>query len=314
MKFVPTAATVPQVLDFLQVGLDKGLSANSSRRQVAALATILLGEGTIPVSQHPRVHSILKGLPPTVHRYPTWDLSLVLQVLTSPPFKPLGSASFRLLTLKMAFLIAVTSASRISELTALSVRQDLFIFHPNRVMLHLDPIFVPKINIWFHRAQEVILPGFCPNPRYPHERLWHTLDVRRALRKYIKRTASFRWTKSLFVSFQPRSMGKKISPSTIGRWLKACIALAYKHQARPTSCCIMAHSTRSAATTMAWATQALILEICRVATWASPLPFIKNYKLDMFASAEAAFRRCVLQWVLPAEGTLDQSIFHPTTI
>lgn len=104
-------------------------------------------------------------------------------------------------------------------------------------------------------------------------------------------------------------MDKKVSPSTIGCWLKACIALAYKHQARPTP-----HSTRSAATTVAWATQASILEICKAATWAFPSPFVRNYKLDMFASVEAAFGRRVLQQVLLAEGTLDHSLSHPSMI
>lgn len=54
-----------------------------------------------------------------------------------------------------------------------------------------------------------------------------------------------------------------------------------------------------------WATQALIEDICRAATWTSPSPFIKHYKLDAFASAEAAFRKRVLQKVHTALGTPD---------
>lgn len=121
-----------------------------------------------------------------MHRYPTWDLTLVLQALMSSPFEPLGSTSLRYLSLKMAFLLAVTSVHRVSEITALSIRQDLCIFYPDCVIFRLDPAFVPKINSRFHCAQEIVLPNFCPDPRHPLEKPWHTLDIRRALRRYIK--------------------------------------------------------------------------------------------------------------------------------
>lgn len=123
---------------------------------------------------------------------------------------------------------------------------------PGRAILCLDTTFVPKINTWFHRAQEVILPDFCPKPRHPRECPWHSLNVRRALRKYITKTAPFRRIEALFVSFQPRSMGTKVTPSTIGRWLKACIGLAHDYQAWSQPGRMTAHSTQSAATTVAW--------------------------------------------------------------
>lgn len=95
------------------------------------------------------------------------------------PFEPLRSASLRFLTFKVAFLVAITSARRISELAALSVRQDLCIFHPDRVVLRLNPSFTPKVNSWF---QELILPNVYLGPRHALEQRWNTLDVRRALR------------------------------------------------------------------------------------------------------------------------------------
>lgn len=181
--------------------------------------------------------------------------------------------------------------------------------HPDRVILCLDPTFMPKTKSWFQRAQEVILPDFCPNPKDPREHWWHTLNVCRALCIYIARMAPFQKTEMLFISFQPKSLSTKVTPSTIGCWLKACISLAYDHQARPIPGHIMVHSTRSAATTAAWATQASILEICRATIW--PSPFIRNYMLNMFASAEVAFGRRVFQQVLPVDRTLDISTSHP---
>lgn len=182
------------------------------------------------------------------------------------PFKPLSFDSLRFLTLKVAFLVAITLAHRVSELAALSVRRDLWIFHLDCVVLHLDPTFLPKINSCFHRAQEVVLPDFYPHPVHHREHRWHTLDVSRALKKYISRTVSFRKSESSFVSFQTTSLGSKVSSTTISRWIKACITLAYEKWNKQLPGCVTAHSTLSAATTVAWATQAPFLEICQAVT------------------------------------------------
>lgn len=99
------------------------------------------------------------------------------------------------------------------------------------------------------------------------------------------------------MSFHPNSTGRKVSTFTVTRWIKACIATAYKRDARPVPVCIFVHSTRSTATTAAWSTQASISDIRWTATWTSPTPFIRHYKIDTFASEEAAFGRRVLQHV-----------------
>ena len=52
--------------------------------------------------------------------YPRWDLSKVLQALSSAPYEPLGAASFRDLTKKTLFLIALATAKRVGELQAIS--------------------------------------------------------------------------------------------------------------------------------------------------------------------------------------------------
>lgn len=71
------------------------------------------------------------------------------------------------------------------------------------------------------------------------------------------------------VFFQLATMGSKATPSSLGHWIRACIAKAYKLQSLPLPRHIMAHSTRSLAMFVAWATQASIEEVCRATTWAS---------------------------------------------
>uniref|UniRef100_A0A2H6N6S4 Uncharacterized protein n=1 Tax=Micrurus carvalhoi TaxID=3147026 RepID=A0A2H6N6S4_9SAUR len=135
------------------------------------------------------------------------------------------------------------------------------IFHPNHVILRLDLTFISKVNSFFHRVQELILPYFCPNPSHPRERLRHMLDVRRPLHIYMKRTASFQKTEAMFISFHQNSLGQKVSSSSTGRWIRATIFRAYSAQGLPALSYITAHSTCSAATTAAWTSQATVEEI-----------------------------------------------------
>lgn len=227
----------------------------------------------------------------------------------SPPFEPLGSISLQFLTLKVVFLVAITSARRVFEIAALSVRSDLCIFHSNRVVLRMDPSFLPKVNSLYHRSQELVLPDFCPDPRHRLEAQWHTLDVQQALCRYIKQTAPFRRFKALFVSL-PASMGRKVSSSTISCWIKACIGKVYALKNKPLPGHIPPHS-RSASTMAAWATQASVIDICRVATWTSLTSFICHYKVDSFASADVSFGRRVLQTVHSTPATREHSAYLP---
>ncbi|XP_060547294.1 uncharacterized protein LOC132711713 [Pantherophis guttatus] len=129
----PTTVTIAHVLSFLQDGLKTDLAPNTLQRQVAALASVLAFGSTESLSRHPIIRNFLQGAanlrPPVVHRFPTWNLNKVLNALTASPFEPLREVSLRLLSFKVLFLGAITSAQRISELAALSIWGDLCVFH-----------------------------------------------------------------------------------------------------------------------------------------------------------------------------------------
>ncbi|XP_070583499.1 uncharacterized protein [Erythrolamprus reginae] len=295
----PRKASVITVLEFLQAGIERGLALNTLKRHVAALSTMIQVAEVRSLAYHPWVKDFMRGASnqhsPPVRRFPSWDLTLVLRALTKPPFEPLRSIPLQLLSIKTAFLVAITSARRVSELSALSVRPDLCIFYPDRVVLRLDPSFIPKVNTEFHRKQELILPDFCTHGSHPSELRWHKIDVRRAVKIYIRWTETFRKMEKLFISFSQDKKGLGLSSTSISRWIRDCIAEAYKARNQPIPAGVTAHSTRSAATSAAWVTQASIDDICRAARWSVPSTFIRHYKLDSFASAEAAFGRRVLQ-------------------
>ena len=75
---------------------------------------------------------------------PLMDLHIVLSALAGAPFEPIGSASLQYLTWKMAFLLAITSTARVSELQALDSHPDLYRVVKSCAILRLNPAFIPK--------------------------------------------------------------------------------------------------------------------------------------------------------------------------
>lgn len=79
-------------------------------------------------------------------------------------FELKATVGIKELSLKTIFLVVVTSARRVSELGALSTNPNVCIFHSARVILRPNIAFIPKVNLFFHRSQELVLPSFCLNP------------------------------------------------------------------------------------------------------------------------------------------------------
>ena len=77
------------------------------------------------------ITSVEKQRPRLTLVLPQWDLGIVLEALSNPPYDPLREASLKHLTLKTDFLLAMASAGRHSELQAL-------VFDPQYIQ------FIPK--------------------------------------------------------------------------------------------------------------------------------------------------------------------------
>lgn len=101
--------------------------------------------------------------PPVKPIVPAWSLSLVLAKLMGKLCEPLATVSLHLLSWKTAFLVAITSAKRASELTASQHNPPFTIFHRNMVVLRPDPAFLPKVTSAFHVNQATVLPTFFPH-------------------------------------------------------------------------------------------------------------------------------------------------------
>ena len=88
--------------------------------------------------------------PPVPFIMPQWGLNLVLTLLMTSPFEPLHSCPLRLLIFKTNFLVAITSARKVSELQALSVKMSFIRFFPDKLVLKTRPSFLPKVVSLVH--------------------------------------------------------------------------------------------------------------------------------------------------------------------
>ena len=73
---------------------------------------------------------------------PQWDLGIVPEALSKPPYEPLREASIKHLTLKTVFFLAVASGGRRSKLQAL-------VFDPQYIQFKGSwgyPIFHPRVH------------------------------------------------------------------------------------------------------------------------------------------------------------------------
>ena len=73
-----------------------------------------------PTGRHISQSSILNKLLSSFHRdrLPKWNLSVVLNELTKAPFEPMKDTDLKHLILKTAFLLALASGKRRSEIHA----------------------------------------------------------------------------------------------------------------------------------------------------------------------------------------------------
>ena len=119
-----SSPTLAKVADFLYwLRYTRGLHVSSQRGYRSVLFAVFRFH--LPsLSSDPVIRDLLRSFrlssAERVLRPPAWDLSKVLTYLVSSAFEPLSQASFRALTLKTLFLLALATAKKVGELQALS--------------------------------------------------------------------------------------------------------------------------------------------------------------------------------------------------
>ncbi|MGH0171934.1 UNVERIFIED_CONTAM: hypothetical protein FKN15_074097 [Acipenser sinensis] len=203
------------ILQFMQELLDAGRSPSTLKVYLVAISAC---HATVD-SMSPGVHFLATRFlrcaqrlrPPRRTVLPKWSLNIVLEALTKSSFEPLHAIELKYLSLKTAFLLAITSAKQISELQALSVHSSCVRMceDGSRVSLRTKPAFLPKVITAFHINQSVELESFHPPPfaSTADERLTFLCPVR-ALRCYVHRTRALRQSDQLFICHGTRTLGQ----------------------------------------------------------------------------------------------------------
>ncbi|KAF7246172.1 Lamina-associated polypeptide 2, isoform alpha [Varanus komodoensis] len=285
--FTPESVSIDNILSFLLSLHQSGLKPTSVKVCIAAISHFRGPVLGLSVFSHALIRHFLKGLqnlhPPVRPLVLTWSLSVVLHALTEAPFEPLAMTELRLLSWKVAVLVAITSVRRASELSALCVDPPYLNFHKEKVVLRTDPAFLSKVATLFHVNRDIVLPAFFPSPSIPIERSLHSLDVRRCLAFYRSHMESFRKTKLLFIKYSKPDKGAPLSAQRLSKWIVQTIELAYQLAKIDLLIPPKGHYTRAMVASSAFSSGIPLLDICKSATWTTPCTFTKHYRLDVRA-------------------------------
>ena len=208
-------------------------------------------------------------------RPPPWDLQVVLRLLRSSTFEPLSSLSLRSLTKKVLFLVSLATAKRVSELQALSC---VVSFSSSGACLSYVPEFVAKTESALNPLpRSFVVQSLDDFAAGLDEEL--LLCPVRALREYLKRTASFvDHPCRLFVS--PRSPSRTMSKNGISFFvLREVIYESGACSEVGTS--FKAHSIRGIATSSAFFNNWSISSILDTTSWRSNSVFTSSYFKDL---------------------------------
>ena len=154
--------------------------------------------------------------------------------------------------------------------------------------------FLPKVVSQFYMFQLLVLPSFFPSPSTTQERIFHTLDVRRALAFYLVCTQLFGHSARIFVSSQPPRRVLQVTSQRISKWVASIIHQAYQLAQRLAPQVIRPHSTRAVAASTVFLCGVPLLDVCASATWSQPSTFIKHYRSDVRQKSDATFGCAVL--------------------
>ena len=276
----PFQASVEHVVNFLTEQVDRGIAystLNCYRSAISAYHEEIAGQ---KVGQHPLVRQLLKGMfnknPPKPKYTEVWDVNKVLLHI-----KSLGTnetLDLRLLTEKLAMLMALASASRCSELHKLNPksvtdRGDQLIFHIEGLTKSKSQTR-PFIDLVFQE--------------YKVDKL---LDVVNCYRCFIQRTETMRILENQqsTVFIATVAPHKPVQPCTIARWLRNVMDKAGIDTAM-----FKAHSTRAASASKAKVLGVSTQQILDRANWSKESTFLKFYNKSVMCDEQNKFQSTVL--------------------
>ena len=211
-----------------------------------------------------------------------WDILLVLKFLQSPRFRNTSATSDKDITLKTAFLLAMASGKRGSELHALQAEVEWLSQCDKRfVRLRPNLSFVSKTHLT-SGGKGVLVPFTIP--ALPSKEGVSEDDLQlcpvRTLEFYLNRVKSFRTSnqKAIIISYQ-RGHEKDLHQQTLSRYIKELIVLAHTKQDPTTveKLVVRPHSVRHVATSLHALRSCSLDELLKAGAWASSNVFLSHY-------------------------------------
>lgn len=194
------------------------------------------------------------NLRPPLPKYTfTWDVGKVISYLKT--LFPLENISLKFLTLKLAALLALTTAQRAQTLVNLNTR--LMDLSDKSVIFALDSL--QKTDRQYKVSKNIVIESYKAKALCPV----YTLS------QYLERTHNLRKDDNVLVSFKNFC---RISTSTLARWLKTVL-----HSSGIDITKFQAHSFRGASTSAAFRAGVSLNTIMKTANWSSAKTFKKFY-------------------------------------
>ena len=269
----PTSA---QIASFLFTLFDThGLSPQTVKGYRICLGSVLNRTGKAKVVLHKTISDMIASMelqrPRVTLVLPQWDF--VLKALSKPPYEPLREASFKHLSLKTVFLLAIASAARRSELHALRFDQNYIQFKPKGadVTLYFSPEFMRKNQ----KPNQVNDPWYIPAVPTGKSEFGAPNCLVRALRyyhRYLTEHPELRKDRRrLFVPIKDNNAGKELSASTISRWICTTIvdSNAAIQNSRNLSGSVKAHKVRAVATSLQLFNKVDLHSVMKAGRWSS---------------------------------------------
>ena len=227
-SYDPLSTLGPQLTEFFwYLFTEKGLTYSTLRGYKASILTVLK---TIGILSTETLHvignlflSFQRERPVQSKPMPNWDLGIVLQGFKTTPFEPIKKASLKLLTLKTVFLLALATGARRGELLALRRGSAVkFTEDFDEVLLHPDPLFVPKTKRGICSTRPIVVRSFKKLVGTDSEDRF--LCPVRALKVYLRKTRETHILKGREKLFLPLDADSTSELTTVG--LKNLLVLA----------------------------------------------------------------------------------------
>ena len=271
-KVDPCSTSIGNIANFLTgiFGEGKSHSMLNTYRSAISMSHDRI-DGTF-VGQHSALCRLLQGTynarPPRPKQTTIWNVDQVIgHIRSRPPSKDLD---LKELSCKLVTLLALANADRASDIHLLDLQYATY--REDRVIFQIAGLNKTRRSGPPREVSYVCFPE-CPN----------TCPIE-TLRIYEQRTQPLRGdaTSLLVACVKPH---KPVATSTISRWIKNMLEQAGIHD--------NAHSTRSAATSAAFAAGMLVKNIIDTANWAKESTFKRFYCRPVACSK--SFSNTVLQ-------------------